>query len=84
MRSLASHDLDLLVAIILRMKRAHEIVLANRQIDKAEAERLREEISVFERLLPKLATEKVSRGSRLDGMRDPSVDVSGHGVSSDR
>ena len=74
MRSLASHDLDLLVAIIVRMKKAHEIVLANTALDKAEAERLRDEISVFERLLPKLATETIARSRRFDAARDPDAD----------
>lgn len=59
MKSLSRHDLDALMAILVRVKGAHGITLRAASLSPEERSRLLDEVSVIERLLPKLATVRL-------------------------
>lgn len=59
MKSLSRHDLDALMAILLRIKGAHAITLRAASLSADERSRLLDEVGVIDRLLPKLATARL-------------------------
>ena len=59
MKSLSRHDLDSLMAILLRIKGAHAITLSAASLSADERSRLLDEVGVIDRLLPKLAAARL-------------------------
>jgi hypothetical protein len=55
MKSLSDHDLESLLGILLRVKKSHEILLKEVELIEKEKHRLRDELEVFERIIPKIA-----------------------------
>jgi hypothetical protein len=55
MRHLSEHDLNSLLAIILRIKMSHEILIEEDGLQEEEKFRLRDELGVLERIIPKIA-----------------------------
>jgi hypothetical protein len=55
MRHLSEHDLNSLLAIILRIKKSHEILIEEDGLQEEEKFRLRDELGVFERIIPEIA-----------------------------
>ncbi|WP_293862896.1 hypothetical protein [uncultured Alsobacter sp.] len=59
MKTLSLHDLDALLAIILRVKGAHVVTLQAINLGAEERARLLDEISVIDRLAPKLVNARL-------------------------
>jgi hypothetical protein len=65
MKSLSRHDLDALMAILLRIKGAHAITLRAASLSPEERSRLLDELGVIDRLMPKLATARLDAKDSL-------------------
>ena len=62
MQSLSKHDLDALLAILVRLKKAHEIILRRDNLPSEEKLRLQDEIAVIDRLMPRIMTARLHAG----------------------
>jgi hypothetical protein len=59
MKSLSTHDVDALLALLVRIKAAHAITLGVANLSGEERSRLLDETGVIERLLPKLTRARL-------------------------